>query len=423
MKKIFLQFIILSFYCFAQSNNASITIYKDGFGLVSQPIDFQLKSGSNKVIFSNIPHKIDFNSILLSMDKIFINYQEYIKNDLGSILYLDTQIGKNISISTKDGKEIKGSLINIEKNWLSIRSGGKINFINIDDISLIESSFQKNYSLINPTIEWDINVSSNGKYRGELIYVSKGFDWISNYQLIMEPDEFNAALVSRSIINNSTNLDYANLKVNLVEGNLKLNDDKPLEDDYVIYNINKNITLNKNDEIITSLFPEKKIKFNRTYTFENTELIKKSEPLLVEISFENDSLQINNIIPSGKLNIYQKNKNGKIIYKGENIINQIDIGEKVILKSGRSDNVLGRREIVNIDKKKKSEEVTILIELKNNRNERINVKIIEHIFGNWVIRQPSHDYRKTNSNTIEFDLPIEALKTESISYTYIKDWL
>ena len=123
MKKIFLQFIILSFSCFAQSNNASITIYKDGFGLVSQPIDFQLKSGSNKVIFSNIPHKIDFNSILLSMDKVFINYQEYIKNDLGSILYLDTQIGKNISISTKDGKEIKGSLINIEKNWLSIRSG------------------------------------------------------------------------------------------------------------------------------------------------------------------------------------------------------------------------------------------------------------------------------------------------------------
>tara|TARA_Y100000817_G_scaffold52812_1_gene38372 strand:+ start:2349 stop:3620 length:1272 start_codon:yes stop_codon:yes gene_type:complete len=423
MKKIFLQFIILSFSCFAQSNNASITIYKDGFGLVSQPIDFQLKSGSNKVIFSNIPHKIDFNSILLSMDKVFINYQEYIKNDLGSILYLDTQIGKNISISTKDGKEIKGSLINIEKNWLSIRSGGKINFINIDDISLIESSFQKNYSLINPTIEWDINVSSNGKYRGELIYVSKGFDWISNYQLIMEPDEFNATLVSRSIINNSTNLDYANLKVNLVEGNLKLNDDKPIEDDYVIYNINKNITLNKNDEIITSLFPEKKIKFNRTYTFENTELIKKSEPLLVEISFENDSLQINNIIPSGKLNIYQKNKNGKIIYKGENIINQIDIGEKVILKSGRSDNVLGTREIVNIDKKKKSEEVTILIELKNNRNERINVKIIEHIFGNWVIREPSHDYRKTNSNTIEFDLTIEALKTESISYTYIKDWL
>ena len=55
----------------------------------------------------------------------------------------------------------------------------------------------------------------------------------------MEPDEFNATLVSRSIINNSTNLDYANLKVNLVEGNLKFNDDKPIEDDYVIYNINK----------------------------------------------------------------------------------------------------------------------------------------------------------------------------------------
>ena len=111
------------------------------------------------------------------------------------------------------------------------------------------------------------------------------------------------------------------------------------------------------------------------------------------------------------------------MFKGENLISQIDIGEKVILKSGRSENVFGKREIVNIDKKKKSEEVTILIELKNNRNEKINVKIIEHIFGNWVIREPSHDYRKTNSNTIEFDISISGLETEAISYTYIKDWL
>ena len=239
----------------------------------------------------------------------------------------------------------------------------------------------------------------------------------------MDSDELNATLVSKSVINNSTNLDFKNLKVNLVEGNLKLKNEKVIEDDYVIYNIPKNIFLNKNDKVVTPLFPEKKIKFNRTYTFENTELIKKSEPLLLEISFENDSSQINNIIPTGNFNIYQKNKNGKILFKGENLISQIDIGEKVILKSGRSENVFGKREIVNIDKKKKSEEVTILIELKNNRNERINVKIIEHIFGNWVIREPSHDYRKTNSNTIEFDISISGLETEAISYTYIKDWL
>ena len=423
MKKIFLKFIFLSMICFAQSDNAFITIYKDNFALVRQPINFQLKSGSSKVMFSNIPHETDFNSILLSMDNVTINYQEYFKNNFGSISYLDGQIEKNISITTQDGKEIKGALINIEKNWLSVKSGGKINFININDISLIESSYKKNYSLTNPTIEWDITVSSNGKYQGELIYVSNGFNWVSNYQLIMDSDELNATLVSKSVINNSTNLDFKNLKVNLVEGNLKLKNEKVIEDDYVIYNIPKNIFLNKNDKVVTSLFPEKKIKFNRTYTFENTELIKKSEPLLLEISFENDSSQINNIIPTGNFNIYQKNKNGKILFKGENLISQIDIGEKVILKSGRSENVFGKREIVNIDKKKKSEEVTILIELKNNRNERINVKIIEHIFGNWVIREPSHDYRKTNSNTIEFDISISGLETEAISYTYIKDWL
>ena len=423
MKNLFIQFAFLIIVCFGQSEKASITIYKDDFGLVRQPVSFQLKSGFNKILYSNIPHEIDLNSILLSIPNLKINYQDFHENNLGSIFFLKNQIGKNISVTNKENKQIKGSLINIETSWLSIKSGGKINFININDISLIESPFKKNYSLINPTIEWDINVKSNGKFAGELIYISKGFNWSSNYQLIMDSDELNAKLISRSVINNNTNLDYNNLKVNLVEGNLKKIDDKFIEDDYVIYPIEKNIFLSKNDNIVTALFPEKKIKFNRTYLFENTELIKKSEPLLLEISFQNDSSQINNIIPSGKLDIYQQSKAGKIIYKGENKINQTDIGEKVILQSGRAENVFGKREIVNIDKKKKSEEVTILIELKNNRNESINVKILEHIFGNWVIREPSHDYRKTNSNTIEFNLFLNGLETETISYTYKKEWL
>jgi len=423
MKNLFIQFSFLIVICFGQSEKALITIYKDEFGLVRQPVSFQLKSGFNKILYSNIPHEIDLNSILLSIPNLKINYQGFYENNLESISFLKNQIGKKISVTNKENKQIKGSLINIENSWLSIKSGGKINFINISDISLIESPIKKNYSLIHPTIEWDVNVKSNGNFEGELIYISKGFNWSSNYQLIMDSDELNAKLISKSVINNNTNQDYNNLKVNLVEGNLKIIDDKFIEDDYVIYPIENKIFLSKNDNIVTSLFPENKIKFNRTYLFENTELIKKSEPLLLEISFKNDSSQINNIIPSGKLNIYQKSKTGKIIYKGENKINQTDIGEKVILQSGRADNVFGKREIVNIDQKKKSEEVTILIELKNNRNEAINVKIKEHIFGNWVIRNPSHDYRKINSNTIEFNLLLNGLETETISYTYKKEWL
>ena len=423
MKNLFIKCSFLTIICFGQSEKALITIYKDGFGLVHQPVSYQLKSEFNKILYSNIPSEIDLNSILFSIPKIKINYQNFYENNLGSISFLKNQIGKNISVTNKENKQVKGSLINIENNWLSIKSSGKINFININEISLIESPIKKKYSLINPTIEWDVNVKSNGKYEGELIYISKGFNWSSNYQLIMDSDESNAKLISRAVINNNTNLDYNNLKVNLVEGNLKMIDDKLIEDDYVIYSIEKNILLTKNDNIITSLFPEKKIKFNRTYLFENTELIIKSEPLLLEISFQNDSTQINNIIPSGKLNIYQQSKKGKIIYKGENKINQTNIGEKVILISGRAENVFGKRAIINIDQKKKSEEVIILIELKNDRNESINIKIKEHIFGNWVIRNPSHDYRKTNSNTIEFNLLLNGLETETISYTYKKEWL
>ena len=89
MKNLFIQFAFLIIVCFGQSEKASITIYKDDFGLVRQPVSFQLKSGFNKILYSNIPHEIDLNSILLSIPNLKINYQDFHENNLGSIFFFE----------------------------------------------------------------------------------------------------------------------------------------------------------------------------------------------------------------------------------------------------------------------------------------------------------------------------------------------
>ena len=65
---------------------------------------------------------------------------------------------------------------------------------------------------------------------------------------------------------------------------------------------------------------------------------------------------------------------------------------------------------------------TILLEIKNNRQDKVNARITEHIFGDWVIRDPSHDYRKVDAETIQFDLTLGASSTETVTYTYRKEW-
>ena len=98
------------------------------------------------------------------------------------------------------------------------------------------------------------------------------------------------------------------------------------------------------------------------------------------------------------------------------------MGENITVVAGRAFNVLGKRTVMNYDRKKKSEEATILLEIKNKRKDKVNTRITEHIFGDWVIRDPSRDYRKVDAETIQFDLTLGASSTETITYTYRKEW-
>ena len=180
-----------------------------------------------------------------------------------------------------------------------------------------------------------------------------------------------------------------------------------LEDsgDFVLYSLPEALTLPKNESVTVSLYSNKKVTLGRTYVFENNERKKSEEPLAVEISFTNSGKNLDVPLPAGAFQIYQRTRKG-VVFAGEDLLHQTPVGDGVTIVAGRAFNVLGKRTVMNYDRKKKSEEATILLELKNRRKDKVNVRITEHIFGDWVIRDPSHDYRKVDAETIQFDLSL-----------------
>ena len=54
--------------------------------------------------------------------------------------------------------------------------------------------------------------------------------------------------------------------------------------------------------------------------------------------------------------------------------------------------------------------------------EILTSKVVEHINGDWVIKDPSHDYIKEDASTIHFLIDVEPGKKEYITYTYRKEW-
>ena len=58
MNKIWI-IILFSTFFYAQPQDASLTIYKDGTALVKQPIDWSIKSGYNYKTWDKLPTGID----------------------------------------------------------------------------------------------------------------------------------------------------------------------------------------------------------------------------------------------------------------------------------------------------------------------------------------------------------------------------
>ena len=74
------------------------------------------------------------------------------------------------------------------------------------------------------------------------------------------------------------------------------------------------------------------------------------------------------------------------------------------------------------DRQRKSEEASIEIIVKNIRNEAVNVRLVEQIHGDWIVRDASEDYIKKDASTIHFSLSLEAHGSKTVTYTYRKEW-
>ena len=163
--------------------------------------------------------------------------------------------------------------------------------------------------------------------------------------------------------------------------------------------------------------------YSKKYVFENTERRQKEEPLEVQLTMENiESNGLGISLPAGKVEMYSSKPGTGLEYIGADNMGQVPKGQFTTLTSGRAFDVLGNRKVLNYDRQRKSEEAVIEIRVTNGRSEEVDVLLIEHINGDWVIKDESLNYQKKDASTIQFPLSLNAGETRSIYYTYRKEW-
>jgi len=444
--KFFIILIQLSLL-FSQSEDATLTIYKDGTALIKQPVNWSIPSGESSITWNSLPNGIDEDTPFLNISGVDVMSQRYNNNIFTGTDFFNSLKGQTIQVKPKNSKLIKGTLLEISSAAVTVKYSSGIMTFNRNEIEYLGNKTKEiNLPTFNPFLSWDIKSKSLKKVNGELVYKTNNFSWTTVYRLIMMNEE-KGELIAEAVISNTSNMNFETAKIQLVEGNLnkvktkrpkleKMNrsfalgqlDNSPFMvsdelGDYHIYTLNETHDLGAKENITVRMYGPLDIGYSKKYVFENSERRQKEEPLEVQLTMENtESNGLGISLPGGKVEMYSFKEGRGLDYIGADKMGQVPKGQFTTLTSGRAFDVIGNRKVLNYDRQRKSEEAVIEIRVTNARNEDVDVLLIEHINGDWIIKDESLNYQKKDASTIQFPLSLNAGETKSVYYTYRKEW-
>ena len=442
MKK--LSILILINIIFAQtSKKANVTIYKDGTALVKQEIVWDnIPKGKSIIKYDDIPKSIQKDTPFISIENVQVLNQKFVEKIFSSNNYFSSKKGDYITVKLKNEKAVSGNLLEISSSLLTIQSKYSVRSFNRDNIEYIETKDNISAPNFSPYLQWEIKNNKAGKVKASLVYKLGNVSWDAIYRLTTN-GQTEGELVVEGVIFNNSSKDYFNANINLVEG--IINKSKPKQTnnysemamsrsvvqkntpaelgDYYIYSTGSIQNFTSRENITVGIYGPLNVNYEKVYVFENFERQKKDEPLRIEYTLSNtekDGLGI--VLPAGKVDIYTNSNKGGFEFIGSDNIGQVPKGESSKIQAGYAFDITGKRKVINYDRQRKSEEAVIEVALNNSKSETASVKVVEHINGDWVIRDPSHDYIKEDASTIHFLIDVEPGKKEFITYTYRKEW-
>ena len=436
--------ILIISLALGQSDNATMTIYKNGYALVKQPVDWSIRNTPEEVEYSVLPEGIKESSPYLNLQSGKVINQKLDGNLFSESILIKESLGDYVTITTIDDEDEYGRLIAISPDGYTIQTRRDVVFLKKEQVKKVTLRKVVENPKFRPSLRWKIS-SNEYHVTGDLVYMSRGFDWDAVYRMVVS-DYGPATLITEAYISNNSSINFSGLKLKLVEGsvgkqikpqfrgnrkfssaamaaepNMQLADESSLGD-YHIYDFPDRLNFGKNEHITVRLYVPKLIDYSKTYVFKNAERSQKEEPLEIEFQVKNTiDNNLNIPLPQGRIELYQSTEGG-LEFTGEDQVKQTPKDETVTITAGRSFDVIGKRKVLNFERQRKSEEASIEVLITNTRAEKIPVRLEEQIRGDWVIKEASDNYTKRDASTINFPFSLNAGETKSITYTYRKEW-
>ncbi len=325
-------------------------------------------------------------------------------------------------------------------------------------------------SILKPRLEWQLSTDKPGRFPAELSYVTGGMSWEADYNIVAPQKGDVVDVIGWVTIDNQSGRTFENARLKLMAGDVsKIQPGQAGNfvmraamdvtvagapavaekafDEYHLYTLERSTTLRdretKQVEFIHAagvatkqvyIYDGAKIDPNR-YTGWNWENIRNDHSYGTEsnakiwVMREFVNSEANHLgmpLPKGRVRFYRHNDDGQVEFTGENVIDHTPKDETVRIYTGNAFDLTGERRRTNytVENAKSTANETFEIRVRNHKKEPVEVRVVEHLYRgkNWEITTKSDDYKKRDSQTIEFPVTIAPDGEKVITYTAHYTW-
>ncbi len=459
----------------------ALTIYNQNFAVVRDSVPLDLKSGVNEVRFAGATAHLEPDSVILrdplGKRALQILEQNYRNDPVSQELLLSLNEGRTIdfqNLRMKDnttvreiipGKIIRSGYVpggGAEQPVIEVN--GKLQFT-LPGQPLFPSLGDN--TILKPTLNWLLRADKPGKLDAEVSYVTGGFSWESDYNLVAPEKGDTVDLIGWITMNNQSGKTFTDAKIKLLAGDvnkiqppqetgrMKLYAARAMAgaamdatvseksfDEFHLYTLARATTLRDRETKQVEFVRAESVKAPSIYVYDGAEAgyryyggrnndpgygTQSNKKVWVMREFVNaETNRLGVALPKGKLRFYRRGDDGQLEFTGENEIDHTPRNETIRVRTGNSFDLVGERKPTDFktDHSDKWMTETFEIKLRNRKKEAVEIRVVEHLYrwNNWKITANSTDYKKTDAQTIEFRVPVQPDEEKTITYTVHYSW-
>ena len=438
--------------------SVAITVYNQNFGLVREVREIGLARGRLNLEFGDVASAIQTETVhirsLTGGQALKVLEQNYQYDLLNPQKLLEKYVGRAVTVyrwnpESERDEPVQAEVLSVNGGPI-LRIGDEITFNYPGRFAFPE--LPQNL-IAEPTLVWMLD-SGRDRQRLEVSYLTQSLNWKADYVMVVDENDAVGDLTGWVTLTNQSGATYENATLKLVAGDVQRvsGRDEMMKMavraaemeaadaafgeeaffEYHLYTLGRPTTLRNNEQKQVTLLEASGFDVDKHLIFYGAAYyyrgqyghVVSNQKVGVFLEFENaEQNRLGMPLPAGVVRVYKEDSSGAQQFIGEDRIDHTPRDEKVRIKMGDAFDVVGdRRQMSWSALGSCVSESSWEIDLRNHKDEDVEVEVVEPIGGEWTILSSTNQWKKLDAHTFTFDVGIPARGEEKIGYRVRVRW-